>query len=453
MIRCFVLLLLPLLGSAANFFKLGVGVYVLNIADVNVVAGSFYADYLLTVYKDETNYEELDDLLDTFSNSNKRECSTRQVEKTKQQLFKPFNYTADDIFIVNVDQYHEFIPVLDINSSRLGQYRVMGIHYFQPVLKEWPFDSQRLPVIIELAKQVATEDIMAVVCFMPEFSGISSSVMFPGSSSHTLSFDYETVERCWPPFVHPSATCSGSNFGTSDCDCPSIEVHDASLGVPHSRFQDFSCRCKGGKNVASEYQFSITYDSPESRGFQKAVLPVIFIMLVNTISYLIPPEENSIRVSTCSTTLVSAVLFHSGLENQIPATGSLSAAEVLLIVNYTVNLVSWVVTLVIVVSVNSPLIKIYNVHTHVYLVTRIFGPILSLSLIPAFVVYYKKSLWWSLFLSMTLGMLLSIGLYIVQNQIFSLLKKKREKDNETRNGSSESDRTDGISLTTKTTAL
>jgi hypothetical protein len=59
-------------------------------------------------------------------------------------------------------------------------------------------------------------------------------------------------------------------------------------------------------------------------------------MLVNTISYLIPPEENSIRVSTCSTTLVSAVLFHSGLENQIPATGSLSAAEVLLIVNYTV---------------------------------------------------------------------------------------------------------------------
>jgi uncharacterized metal-binding protein len=88
-------------------------------------------------------------------------------------------------------------------------------------------------------------------------------------------------------------------------------------------------------------------------------------------------------------------------------------------------------------------------------VTRIFGPILSLSLIPAFVVYYKKSLWWSLFLSMTLGMLLSIGLYIVQNQIFSLLKKKkkREKDNKTRNGSSESDRTDGILLTTKTTAL
>jgi hypothetical protein len=43
----------------------------------------------------------------------------------------------------------------------------------------------------------------------------------------------------------------------------------------------------------------------------------------------------------------------------------------------------------------------------------------------------------------------------VQNQIFSLLKKKkkREKDNKTRNGSSESDRTDGILLTTKTTAL
>jgi hypothetical protein len=54
--------------------------------DVNVVAGSFYADYLLTVYKDETNYEELDDLLDTFSNSNKRECSTRQVEKTSNGL-------------------------------------------------------------------------------------------------------------------------------------------------------------------------------------------------------------------------------------------------------------------------------------------------------------------------------------------------------------------------------
>ena len=93
-------------------------------------------------------------------------------------------------------------------------------------------------------------------------SGISSSVMFPGGSSRTLSFDYKTLERCWPPFVHPSAKCSGSNFGTSDCECPFVEVHNASLGIPHARFKDFSCRCKGGKYLASEYQFSVTYDTP-----------------------------------------------------------------------------------------------------------------------------------------------------------------------------------------------
>ena len=42
--------------------------------------------------------------------------------------FRPFNYTADDIFIVNVDQYHEFVPVLGVNASQLGQYRVMVSH-------------------------------------------------------------------------------------------------------------------------------------------------------------------------------------------------------------------------------------------------------------------------------------------------------------------------------------
>ncbi|XP_062506835.1 uncharacterized protein LOC134183348 [Corticium candelabrum] len=408
-----------LLGSSLAYYKLGIGVYILNIADINVVAGSFYADYLLTIYKSEKSYDSLESLMHTFVDQDRRMCN-----RTGDGTFKPLNYSADDVFIVNVDRFYNFLPLLGFNASLLGQHRVMGVHYFRPQLKEWPFDTQALPIVIDMAHQVATLDVSAVVCHMPHFSGVSSSVMFPGGSSHTLDFSFNTVERCWPPFAYPDATCSGSNFGTSDCECPFVEVNNVSLGIPHSQYNDFSCRCKGGKFLASEYEFKVTYSTPESKGFQTDILPVMFIMLVNLISYVIPPEENSLRVSTCSSTLIAAVLFHSGIQSQVPPTGSLSTADVFLLVNYAVNLVSWVVTLIIVVAVNSPLIKPYRVAEHVYYATRIFGPILSLSVMPSFIIYYEQSLWWYLLLSITSGIILSTGLYIIQNKIIKKLQRR-----------------------------
>ena len=42
-------------------------------------------------------------------------------------------------------------------------------------------------------------------------------------------------------------------------------------------------------------------------------------------------------VSTCSSTLIAAVLFHSGIQSQIPNTGSLSTADVFLLINYGVT--------------------------------------------------------------------------------------------------------------------
>lgn len=97
-------------------------------------------------------------------------------------------------------------------------------------------------------------------------SGVSSGVMFPGGSSDTLSFDFVTFERCWPPFMYPTAQCSGSNFGTSDCECPAVEDNDT-LDIPHFEHDDFSCRCKGGKYLASEYQFNVFYNTPSRRLF------------------------------------------------------------------------------------------------------------------------------------------------------------------------------------------
>lgn len=48
-------------------------------------------------------------------------------------------------------------------------------------------------------------------------------------------------------------------------------------------------------------------------------------------------------VSTCSSTLISAVLFHSGLQSEVPSTSSLSRADVFLLVYYGVNGISKIV--------------------------------------------------------------------------------------------------------------
>ena len=59
--------------------RVGVGVYVLNVAEVNLQSGSFYIDFILTMFTEDKPFESYPDALATFGtpggSDHHRECS------------------------------------------------------------------------------------------------------------------------------------------------------------------------------------------------------------------------------------------------------------------------------------------------------------------------------------------------------------------------------------------
>ena len=99
---------------------------------------------------------------------------------------------------------HDMLPI----SSQCMQvspisYRVQGTGYFRPALADWPFDTQRLEVMLEdLDLTISSQKVSFVFCSLRNYSGLSPTVRFPDANKQ-LSTGTEITEMCWPPFRVP----------------------------------------------------------------------------------------------------------------------------------------------------------------------------------------------------------------------------------------------------------
>lgn len=238
------LALFPLASAEPN--EIQTSIYILNLGKFDVATGSFTADFYLSMKCDDC-------VLSDFEFMNGRASS---VDK-----------------------------IIDKPNERF--YRIQA-NLNSPVdLKEFPFDTQQMQIIIEDKDQDINELVFAADS---KESGVDESIAFTGWSidgwkSYSQNHEYE--------------------------------VYDS---------------------VYSRYIFSISISRIVLNSFMKTFLPVFFILLVVLFSFILDPDKITTRLGMAGSSLVASVMFHISIGNQIPPVGYLTFADKFMALTYFILL-------------------------------------------------------------------------------------------------------------------
>lgn len=147
---------------------------------------------------------------------------------------------------------------------------------------------------------------------MPDYSNISKSLRFAGRNRDDFTYSYRLSVRESPPFL------AVERNGTMSL---------------YRRF--------------SRFTFKIYARRPVLKAFLKFFLPAIFILIVTLYTYLLPLKDLVTRISVIGSMLVAAVMFHVGLDSQLPVAGVLSLADVFMICLYIVILTAMLLSMLL----------------------------------------------------------------------------------------------------------
>ncbi|MEM4215037.1 MAG: hypothetical protein QW484_01595 [Candidatus Pacearchaeota archaeon] len=235
--------------------KVKVSTYVLNLGKFDLATGTFTADFYLG-FKCE-NYCNID-----FEFMNGRASSIEKIIDSENEKF----------------------------------YRIQA-NLMSPIdLKKFPFDKQKLQIIIE-DKKKTIEDMVYVVNL--EESGIDPSIIFVG----------------W-------------------------NLEDWKAEVKEHDYEVYN-------ETYSQYVFTIPISRILINAIFKTFLPIIFIILVMLSSFVLDPDKITTRLSMVGSALVASVMFHVSLINQIPPVGYLTFIDKFMILTYFVMLLSFLINVVI----------------------------------------------------------------------------------------------------------
>ena len=72
-------------------------------------------------------------------------------------------------------------------NGTLHHYRVQSNFYFRTNVRDWPLQTERLELLMEMYEETFKSSPSMFFCIMPELSGLSQSVRFPGSLDNQAS--------------------------------------------------------------------------------------------------------------------------------------------------------------------------------------------------------------------------------------------------------------------------
>lgn len=251
-----VLLLISIIPLSAAQDNVQVGLYLLNLGKFEVSTGSFTADFYLSMKCDTECHPE------NFEFMNGRASSVDKM----------------------------------IDEPNLKFYRIQA-NFNSPIdLKKFPFDSQKLQIILEDKSQTTDDQIYII---NQNQSGIDPSIVFTGWNLD--GWNAEVVEH-------------------------NYDIYDETY---------------------SQYVYTIDISRIMFNSFIKTFLPVIFIVLVTLCSFIIDPDKITTRLAMAGSSLVAAVMFHVSITNQIPPVGYLTFADKFMLLTYFILLFTFVVNVVL----------------------------------------------------------------------------------------------------------
>jgi len=228
-----------------------VGLYLLNIGKFDISTGSFTADFYLS--------------------------------------FKCDNVCPHQDFEFMNGRAVTFEKIIDEPNEKF--YRIQANLFSTIDLKKFPFDKQKLKIIIEDKNN--TIDKLNYIPNLRE-SGIDASIIFIGWNidewtAYAREHDYDLYNESY-----------------------------------------------------SQYVFEITISRITLNAIFKTFLPIIFIILIVLSSFVLDPDKITNRLTMVSSALVASVMFHVSLANQLPPVGYLTFIDKFMVLSYFVILLSFI---------------------------------------------------------------------------------------------------------------
>ena len=246
-------LLIPI--TQAN--DVNVGLYLINLGKFDVSTGAFTADFYLSLKCEEVNCTVGD-----FEFLNGRATSVDKNIDTKTEKF----------------------------------YRIQG-NFVSPVdLREYPFDNQKMQIILE--DKLNTVD---KINYVPnnEYSDVDESIVFTGWNLE--SWNTNVTTHYYKPY----------------------------------------------DETYSQYIFDVNISRIRLNSFFKTFLPIIFIMLITVFTFVIDPDKITNRITIAGSSLVGAVMFHISISNQIPPVGYLTIADKFMMLTYFVLVITFLINIIL----------------------------------------------------------------------------------------------------------
>lgn len=356
--------------------RVGIGVFVLNVGEVSLTDNTFHIDFMLSVFTEHYKFDTYEGAIATFDNNVSRICdaavmnhsnprpsdlggklgSRNAVNNTFSPL-SPSQYlrragyrlstteianTASDLFDPNILG----LSFLTMDSPKIEKltlgtstpsWRIQGKGFFKPQFADWPFDTQTLKVYVEDLNLPLRPDLSFLTCHMPSFSGLSSTIRLP--PSFTPSFVAASEEVCWPPFNQAAR-------GTDDLIV---------VGGGESQAGG-SCDGQHGVLISSRFAAVLQLVAPDRQRFLTIYLPVALIAFINAMSYMLPDKDYNLRVTICIGTLTMLCVLHLSLSGYHPGNGSESLGDLLLIICYILNAISWLVAVLVMALVSGDML-------------------------------------------------------------------------------------------------
>src|SRR3989344_1226274 len=231
--------------------EINVGLYLLNLGKFDIATGAFTADFYL---------------------------SLKCPEGCGQQEFEFMNGRASSLE-----------KIIDMPNEKF--YRIQA-QLSSPVdLKRFPFDTQKMQIILEDKKQTIGNVRYGI---LKDESGIDDSITLTGWIIN--DWNVETREHYYPVY--------GETY--------------------------------------SQYIFTLPISRAVINAIIKTFLPVVFIILVMLSSFILDPDKMTTRLSMVGSALVASVMFHVSLTNQIPPVGYLTIADKFMVLTYFIILLSFI---------------------------------------------------------------------------------------------------------------
>jgi hypothetical protein len=239
------------------------GIYILNIGKLDLGSGGFTVDFYLSLISDDPIPDN------SFEFLNGRAVNSEMLENKR--------------------------------GGREKFYRIFA-NLSRPLdLKRFPFDSQKLEILLE-DKTEAIEKVR----FVPNFkeSGLDAGIGLPG---------WEI--RGWTV---------------------SAGVHD--YPVYDQKFSTAS--------------FAVDIGRIKTNSFFKTFVPVLFLMLIVMSSFILNPEQIATRLGAIVPSLVASTIIHLSIANQIPPVGYLTFADKFMVLTYFILLSCFFMSLMVFVLQN-----------------------------------------------------------------------------------------------------